>query len=143
MYMKLNNNLLNIKNAHSISENDVYSANYVNNNFEGKPILLYTNSNIGTPQSPDTLSWQGTYSYYDIVIAQDSSILKTQRVFVGDSAVNYLLENCLGGYTRTREIQVNASSIVLSAGKFYSGYASTSEATNNSQCIIYKIYGYK
>lgn len=44
--MKLNNNLLNIKNTHSTSETDVYSANYVNGLVEKNVIEGIISSNI-------------------------------------------------------------------------------------------------
>ncbi len=59
MYMKLNNNLLNIKNTHSTSETDVYSANYVNNELEKKQdkgIVLWTNLNPSSDFQDGTIT---------------------------------------------------------------------------------------
>ena len=66
MYMKLNNNLLNIKNTHSTSETDVYSANYVNEKIEGT--ILYNNSS-GTNSDitlSDNISNYSTIEFYAI-----------------------------------------------------------------------------
>ena len=110
-------------------------------NKQDKGTLLYTNSNIGTAFSPQTLNFNDTYSYYDIIIAQDGAILKTCRVFPGDTSVDYILENNLNGFIRTRPCTVYTNKIVFKDAIFYETYNNYS--TNNSQCIPYKIIGYK
>ncbi len=110
-------------------------------NKTNKGILLYTNSNIGTAFNPQTLNFNDTYSYYDIIIAQDGAILKTCRVFAGDTSVDYLLENNLNGFIRTRTVKVYSNKLVFGNGIFYLTYSNGTD--NNSQCIPYKIIGYK
>lgn len=48
MYMKFNNNLLNIKNTHSTSETDVYSANQTNEEIENAVKDVYSTSEVKT-----------------------------------------------------------------------------------------------
>lgn len=69
MYMKLNNNLLNIKNTHSTSETDVYSANRVNTEIDNSTNLykLYNNSN-NTRNTEITLS--DNYTNYKVIIVE-------------------------------------------------------------------------
>lgn len=116
----------------------------INNKLDTKQdegILLFTNSNIGTAFVPQTLNFDDTYSYYDIIIAQDGAILKTCRVFAGDTSVDYILENNLNGFIRTRTVKVYSNKLVFNDAIFYETYNNYS--TNNNQCIPYKIIGYK
>ena len=92
------------------------------NTKQDEGILLFTNSNIGTAFNPQTLNFDDTYSYYDIIIAQDSAILKTCRVFAGDTSVNYLLENNLNGFIRTRPVKVYSNKLVFYDAIFYETY---------------------
>lgn len=128
-----------ITNAYSVAQDKGYSCNYVNEHFSGE--LLWQNSNISNEFSAQTISFDDTYSYYDIIFAQDSSALITQRVYTGDSSVVYLLQNIVGGYNRTRAVQVNTNSLVFDKGQFFSSYHSATD--NNYQCIPYKVIGYK
>ena len=104
-------------------------------------ILLWTNSNPGNEFNPQTLNFNGTYKYYDIIIIQDQSILKSQRIYVDNIGINFILENILNGYLRTRGVLARTNSLVFGDGIFYSTY--TNPSTNNYQCIPYKIIGYK
>lgn len=63
MYMKLNNNLLNIKNTHSTSETDVYSAKYVNEKIEGTILYSDSTGTTGNVTLNDNIS---NYSYLEI-----------------------------------------------------------------------------
>ena len=136
---------------YSTSTTDGYSANYVNgvkqdledaiNDKQGEGTLLYTNSNPGIEFNPQTLNFNGTYKYYDIIIIQDQTVLKLQRVYVDSSGVYSILENIFNGYLRTRGVLARTSSLVFGDGTFFSTYANPS--VNNYQCIPYKIIGYK
>lgn len=133
-----------IKMSKTTSNNDTYSCNYINNQLDLKGnegTLLWTNSNFGNPFSAQTLTFNNTYKYYDIIIVQDSAILKTCRVFAEDTSVNYLLENNLNGFIRTRTVKAYSNKLVFYDAIFYETYNNYS--TNNSQCVPYKIYGYK
>ena len=116
----------------------------INNKLDTKieeGILLWTNSNPGNEFNPQTLNFNGTYKYYDIIIIQDQTVLKPQRVYVDSSGIYSILENIFNGYLRTRGVLANASSLVFGDGTFFSTYANPS--VNNYQCIPYKIIGYK
>lgn len=129
--------IANVAQVETDSNTDTYSCNYVNS-LKGK--LLWTNSNVNEPFAGQKINFDDNYSYYDIILSQDGNTLICVRVYVGES-VPYLLQIILGGYSRTRSAQVNTNSIVFEDGIFYSAYASGT--TNNSQCIPYKIIGYK
>lgn len=128
-----------VVNATNNSTTDTYSCDYINKHYGGK--LLWQNSNIGNEFLAQTISFDDTYSYYDIIFVQDSSALITQRVYTGDSSVAYLLQNMVGGYIRTRAVQVNTNSLVFDKGQFFNSYHSATD--NNYQCIPYKVIGYK
>lgn len=79
MYMKLNNNLLNIKNTHSTSETDVYSANQTNVEIENaidNIVDTYSTSEVKTnevwidnrPIYKKTFS--GTFTHSQTLISQ-------------------------------------------------------------------------
>lgn len=144
--MKINFNLIKeyIKSVFTSSDKAVYDCNYVNTELDKKRnngSLLYTNSNIGVTFSSQTINFNDDYSYYDIVISQDSQILETKRVYVGDSSVDYLLTNCLNGFIRNRGVKVFSNKLVFGDAIFYETYNNYS--TNNAQCVPYKIIGYK
>ena len=128
-----------VVNATNNSIEDTYSCDYENKHYGGT--LLWQNSNISNEFTAQTLSFNDTYSSYDIIFAQDSGTLICERVYTGDSSVVYLLQNNYGGYFRTRAVQVNTNSLVFDKGQFFSSYHSA--ADNNYQCIPYKIIGYK
>lgn len=150
MYMKLNNNLLNIKNTHSTSETDVYSANYVNEALDDKQdkgIVLWTNPNptssIGSTNI--TLSTDD-YEYYEVYfkyyVTQDSLICEKSLkgfgtgCYIGDT---YLNQN--GGQSKRRRInRTDNTHFTIDDCKIQNG---NTETVSNDFLIPYKIIGYK
>ena len=129
--------IANVAQAKTESDTDTYSCNYVNN-LQGK--LLWTNPNISVELGEQTITFDDNYSYYDIIYAQDNINYFCTRVYA-DLDKPILLQNILGGYFRTRGVIASPNSIFIGGGTFFATYGNAT--ANNSQCIPYKIIGYK
>lgn len=131
----------NVAQAKTTSDNDTYSCNYINELEEKRnEKLLWTNPDMSVEFGEQTLNFDDNYSYFDIIFSQDNVNYFCTRVYAGLDKP-YLLQNILGGYFRTRGVIVNQNSIFFGGGTFFATYSNAT--ANNSQCIPYKIVGYK
>lgn len=125
-----------ITNTYSESTEVGYSANYSNKAFKGS--VLWANSSPTSEFSPQTITFNGTYDYYDVISWVDGVTFETTRVYLSKRTIIQIME---GGYTRIRYATATNNSIEFSKGTFYATYASGTD--NNYQCIPYQIIGYK
>lgn len=131
----------NVAQTKTTSDNDTYSCNYINELEEKRnEKLLWTNPDMSVEFGEQTLNFDDNYSYFDIIFSQDNVNYFCTRVYAGLDKP-YLLQNILGGYFRTRGVIVNQNSIFFGGGTFFATYSNAT--ANNSQCIPYKIIGYK
>lgn len=159
MYMKLNNNLLNIKNAHSISETDVYSCNYVNNNFQLVGEVLYSND-TGTTGNVTLSKSASNYSYIEIMFKNVDACYSSVKIenpngkvvsltsvvsFTGGSGVNGLIA------VHSRDVTISGTNISTlsstSNGNYYGALAfwegQNASLDKTNYIYITKVIGYK
>lgn len=144
--MKLNNNLLNIKNTHSTSETDVYSANYVNTELNKKQdngVVLYSDS-TGTTEDITLSDNISNYSYLELVTKNTDGATETFGNYKFDISFsiftlmgNSITSNSFAIFTKSYTKGTNK--LTTSIGKLYSG----GNVTNYDVFKITKVIGYK
>jgi len=141
--MKLNNNLLNIKNTHSTSETDVYSANYVNNNFELKGVTLYSD-NDGTTGDVILNDNISNYSYLEIFYTS-SGYGSSKKIDLSLSNTFIINEPFIYNddyYDRMSKYSVANNKIIFNSNLTINSNF-TSVMIGNAEILIKKVIGYK
>lgn len=144
MYMKLNNNLLNIKNTHTTSETDVYSANYVNEKIEGT--ILYNNSSgtTGDITLSDNISNYSTIEFYAINSDDSDESLGIYKFETNKSKFliqgNNVTSNSFSIFVKEYIIDTNNNKkLNASIGRLYAN----NQTSNYEVFKITKVIGYK
>lgn len=134
-----------IKNDYSVETTKGYSANYINNNFQTKATLLWTNSNPSSSFSTQTITLSS--SDYDVLevyykeATNTGTMTSTKLIKLNNSILAIPTLNGLKLAMFTRNLSfTNATTI-----KFYDGWKRGSDINivDNTVCIPLYIVGYK
>ena len=155
MYMKLNNNLLNIKNTHSTSETDVYSANQTNveiaNAIDNKRVVLYTNTSNNFNEQDVNINLT-PYSYIEIIFYTETDVADWKYIKSTGKIANISgVIGTMGDYISNRNVnsspQYFGRNYTLSTNKisFTNGYNynGTTYSNRNSSGVPIQVIGYK
>lgn len=140
MYMKLNNNLLDIKNTHSTSETNVYSANYVNGKIEGTTLYNNSSGTTGNLTLSDAIE---NYSHFEVYYTGEYDYIGLIKYFVKSGATYTLDKIRIDGstyYVFQEKIQIAGTSLTKLTNREYS---SNSGISDTNPIKITKIIGYK
>lgn len=130
-----------VVNTESDSTKKVYGCNYVNNNFESKPVVLYENAS-GTSGDITLSDSVVNYKYIEIYFKDNNGNSPNSIKFRGSGII------CLSTYEYSNNIYLRVSSYVLSGssltfnGGKYHEIATGNELVGN-YLKIYQVVGYK